>query len=76
MEKEGIATLDVKEESVKVAGGKCWRRKCLSALNVTGEIFNRNTKKYFPETWILPFIVLLAMAAYAVLAIVFYNNDG
>ena len=45
-EKEGIATVDAsmaKEESLEVSGGKCWRRKCLSALNVTGEIFNRNT---------------------------------
>ena len=28
------------------------------------------------ETWILPFAVLFAMVAYAVLAIVFYNIDG
>lgn len=28
------------------------------------------------ETWILPFIVLFAMVVYAVLAIVFYNNEG
>ena len=32
--------------------------------------------KYFSETWILPFAVLSAMLAYAVLAIVFYNNNG
>ena len=32
--------------------------------------------KYFSETWILPFTVLFAMVAYAVLAIVFYNKDG
>ena len=31
---------------------------------------------YFSETWILPFAVLSAMVAYAVLAIVFYNKDG
>ena len=32
--------------------------------------------KYFSETWILPSVVLLAMVAYTVLAIAFYNNDG
>ena len=32
--------------------------------------------KYFSETWILPSATLLAIVAYAVLAIVFYNNDG
>ena len=32
--------------------------------------------KYFSETWILPSAVLLAIVAYAVLAIAFYNNDG
>ena len=33
-------------------------------------------KKYFSETWILPSAVLLATVAYAVLAFVFYNNNG
>ena len=33
-------------------------------------------EKYFSETWILPLAVLLAMVAYAVLAIVFYNTEG
>ena len=32
--------------------------------------------KYFTENWILPFVVLCALVAYAVLAIVFYNNDS
>ena len=32
--------------------------------------------KQISETWILPFTVLFAMVAYAVLAIVFYNKDG
>ena len=31
--------------------------------------------KYFSETWILPFIVLLASLAYVVQAIAFYNSD-
>ena len=42
---EGIATVDAskaKEENLEVAGGKCWRGFWLSALNVTGEIFNRS----------------------------------
>ena len=41
--KEGIATVDAskkKEENFEVAGGKCWRGKWLSVLNVTGGIFN------------------------------------
>ena len=33
-------------------------------------------KKYFSETWILPFAVLFGIVAYAVLAIAFYNIDG
>ena len=97
--KENRATVDAskaKEENLEVAGGKCWRGFWLSALNVTGEIFNQFPKdiflpvraeekeyvvpkpklKYISETWILPFAVLFAMVAYAVLAIVFYNNDG
>ena len=32
--------------------------------------------KQISETWILPFTVLFAMVAYAVLAIVYYNYDG
>ena len=42
--KEGIAPVDgskAKEENLEVAGGKCWRGFWLSALNVTGEIFNQ-----------------------------------
>ena len=79
-----------KEENLEVAGQKCSRGKWLGVLNVTGEIFNclpmkvilvtmqyeSKVKKYISETWILPFAVLFAMVAYAVLAIVFYNNDG
>ena len=41
---ENRATVDaskVKEENLEVAGGKCWRGFWLSALNVTGEIFNQ-----------------------------------
>ena len=96
--KENRATVDAskaKEENLEVAGGKCLRGFWLSALNVTGEIFNqfpmkvifvtfkteeyvvpKPKLKYFSETWILPFAVLFAMVAYAVLAIVFYNKDG
>ena len=42
--KENRATVDAskaKEENLEVAGGKCWRGFWLSALNVTGEIFNQ-----------------------------------
>ena len=98
--KENRATVDAskaKEENLEVAGGKCWRGFWLSALNVTGEIFNhfpmkvifltikaeekeyvvpKPKLKYISEAWILPFAVLYAMVAYAVLATVFYNNDG
>ena len=45
---EGIATLDarkVKEEKLEVAGGKCLRGFWLSALKVTGEIFDRSPMK-------------------------------
>ena len=42
--KENSAAVDAnkaKEENLEVAGGKCWRGFWLSALNVTGEIFNQ-----------------------------------
>ena len=73
----------VKEEKLEVAGGKCWRGKWLSVLQVTGELKLGNQIgsllfliQNFSETWILPFAVLSAMVAYAIVAIVFYNNDG
>ena len=86
-EKENTATVEgskVKEENLEVAGGKCWRAFWRSALCVTGQILKRfpmhevlkSKLKYFSETWILPFAVLFAMVAYAVLAIVYYNKDG
>ena len=34
-----------KEENLEVAGGKCYRGKVLSVLNVTGEIFNCSPMK-------------------------------
>ena len=43
-DKENTATVDAskaKEENLEVAGEKCWRGKWQSALNYTGEIFNR-----------------------------------
>ena len=45
--------------------GKESARKCVVVAQI-----------YFSETWILPFAVLFAMVAYAVLAIIFYNIDG
>ena len=33
-------------------------------------------RKLFSETWALPFIVLVAVVAYAILAAVFYNMDA
>ena len=43
--KENRATVDdegkAKEENLEVSGGKCWRGFWLSALNLTGEIFNQ-----------------------------------
>ena len=38
-----------KEENLEVAGGKCWRGFWLSALNVTGEIFNQFPMKVKTE---------------------------
>ena len=91
-EKENTGNVEgrkVKEEKLEVAGGKCWRSSLESALRVTGEKFNHvyncqrwgiccsETKiKFFTENWILPFVVLCALVAYAVLPIVFYNNDS
>ena len=93
------STSKAKEENLEVARGKCWRGFLLSALNVTGEIFNQFPNecyisnyqnwrirqeyvvpkpkfKFISETWILPFAVLFAMVAYAVLAIIFYKFDS
>ena len=85
--KESTETVEgskVKEEKLEVAGRRCWKSSWKSALCLTGGIFKRfpmhevlkSKLKYFSETWILPFAVLFAMVAYAVLAIVYYNKDG
>ena len=88
---ETVEGSKVKEEKLEVAGGNCWRGSWKSALHVTGEKFNEGhvckcqrwgiccseaKMKYFTEHWILPFVVLCALVAYAVLAIVYYNKDG
>ena len=47
-DKEGKATADkikVKEESLEVAGAKCWRGKWMSVLCFIGEIFKSFPKK-------------------------------
>ena len=44
-------------------------REVINLFNVISVTFT------FIETWILPMTVLFAIGAYAVLAIVFYNND-
>ena len=79
-----------KEENLKVAGKRCWRKNFLQTLKITGEIFIGFllkfrlatvstviiSKKCFfsSETLVLPVAVLLAIVAYAVVAIIFYNN--
>ena len=40
------------------------------------DISSTTKNEYFSEAWILPFAVLFAMVAYAVVAITFYNTDG
>ena len=40
------------------------------------DISSTTNNEYFSEAWILPFAVLYAMVAYAIMAIVFYNTDG
>ena len=88
--KETIEAIKVKEASLEVDGGRCWKKIGLRILSVTGElpddfenyklhIIQSNVifmKEKFPETWILPISVLFAMVAYAFCAIIFYNNDG
>ena len=45
-DKERIVEVSkVNEENLGLAGGKCWRRKCQSALCFTGEISNRFPRK-------------------------------
>ena len=53
-------------------------RVLLLSLQILSDkaIFSHSNCKKIPETWILPITVLFAMVAYAVLAIVFYSNDG
>ena len=48
-------------------------RELLKYLNFV-RIFCQN--EIVSETWALPITVLFAMVAYAVVAAVFYNNDG
>ena len=90
-DKEHRATVEASKVK-EVSGGGCWRGKWLSVLHFTGEIsyhlrsylqlsklgigWGSFISKYFSETWILPFAVLFAMVAYAVVAIVFYNIGG
>ena len=47
-----------------------------NVITVTFNLFNVISVTFtFIETWILPMTVLFAIGAYAVLAIVFYNNE-
>ena len=48
----------------------------IKAKESAGEyVVLKTKKKYFSETWILPFAVLFGIVAYSVLAM-FYNIDG
>ena len=38
--------------------------------------FVRFANDFFAECWVLPITVFLAVAAYAILAALFYNTDG
>ena len=75
----------VKEESLTVAGGRCWKRVWLMALQKAGE-FNQyfcssigrlNCLAVFSsETWVLPGTTLLVIVVYSGFAIYFYKTDG
>ena len=83
---EKVATVEadkVKEESLTVAGGRCWKRVWLMALQKAGE-FNQyffslmgrlNCLAVFSsETWFLPIVTLLLIVIYSAVAIDFYMD--
>ena len=83
---EKVATVEadkVKEESLTVAGGRCWKRVWLMALQKAGE-FNQyfftsirrlNCLAVFSsENWFLPIVTLLLIVIYSAVAIDFYMD--
>ena len=73
----------VKEESLTVAGGRCWKRVWLMALQKAGEfdqyffssIGRLNCLSVFSsETLVLPIVTLLLIVIYSAVAIDFYMD--
>ena len=85
-DKEEAATVEadnkVKEKSLAVAGGRCWKKVLLGVLQKTGDLFKilafhgrlNFLAVFSSETWVLPIITLLLIVAYIVVAIYFYYN--
>ena len=67
----------VKEESLAVAGGRCWKWVSLRALEKTGELnffYGLKDKIASSETWVLPIVTFLLIVVYSAVAIVFYMD--
>ena len=70
-----------------MARGRCWTGTWKRALEITGFLVDQGIKDLnfvrifcqndiISETWALPITVLFAVFTYAIVAAVFYNNDG
>ena len=80
-DKEKASTVEadnkVKEESLAVAGGRCWKWVSLRALKKTGELnyfYGLKDKISSSETLVLPIVTLLLIVAYSTVAIIFYMD--
>ena len=83
---EKVATVEadkVKEESLTVAGGRCWKRVWLRALQKAGEFYQYFFSSmgrlnflavFSSETWFLPIVTLLLIVIYSAVAIDFYMD--
>ena len=80
-DKEKASTVEadnkVKEESLAVAGGRCWKWVSLRALKKTGELnifHGLKDKIASSETWVLPIVTFLLIVVYSAVAIDFYMD--
>ena len=78
------------DEPSEVSGGSCSKGTWRQFFEATGDIlslckvFGRSkysvkpflAKFFFSETWALPITVIVAIMAYALLAVIFYNMDA
>jgi len=73
-----VAPQQDKEKMPKVEENKSKNGRLFGLVMARGRCLTGTWKRalQITETWVLPITVLFAMVAYAVVAAVFYNNDG